>query len=72
MTSSCRNVERISQSTFKEIHGYISCPHNSRFIVRDFVYSEELLVKQREDMAMADVTEKELWVNEPSYTPAYH
>jgi hypothetical protein len=34
-----------------------------RFIVRDFVYSEELLAKQREDLAMADVTEKELWVS---------
>jgi hypothetical protein len=34
----------------------------SRFIVRDFVYSEDELTKQREDLSMADTTEKELWV----------
>jgi V-type H+-transporting ATPase subunit C len=36
-----------------------------RFIVRDFVYSEEQITKQREELNMADTTEKELWV---SYT----
>ena len=36
-----------------------------RFIVRDFVYSEEQIAKQREELDMADTTEKELWV---SYT----
>ena len=35
----------------------------SRFIVRDFVYSEDLIEKQREELAAADTTEKELWVS---------
>ena len=34
----------------------------SRFIVRDFVYSEEEIVKQRQELQMAATTEKELWV----------
>lgn len=34
----------------------------SRFIVRDFAYSEDLVEKQREELAVADTTEKELWV----------
>jgi V-type H+-transporting ATPase subunit C len=33
-----------------------------RFLVRDFKYSEEAFTKQREELAMANVTEKELWV----------
>ncbi len=33
-----------------------------RFLVRDFVYSEEEIEKQREELETADVTEKELWV----------
>jgi V-type H+-transporting ATPase subunit C len=33
-----------------------------RFIVRDFVYSEDAISKQQEELALADVTEKELWV----------
>lgn len=34
----------------------------SRFIVRDFIYSEEEIAKQRQEMDMAGTTEKELWV----------
>lgn len=34
----------------------------SRFIVRDFVYSEDLVEHQKEELATADTTEKELWV----------
>ena len=30
--------------------------------MRDFVYSEEAISKQREELALNDVTEKELWV----------
>ena len=33
-----------------------------RFIVRDFVYSQDLIEKQKEELAAADTTEKELWV----------
>ena len=35
-----------------------------RFIVRDFVYSGDLIQKQREELAAADTTEKELWVGD--------
>ena len=31
-------------------------------MVRDFVFSEDELAKQREELEMADTTEKELWV----------
>jgi hypothetical protein len=34
----------------------------SRFLVRDFVFSEDELIKQREELEMAKTTEKELWV----------
>lgn len=33
-----------------------------RFIVRDFVYSEEQIAKQRDELTVTDTTEKELWV----------
>jgi hypothetical protein len=33
-----------------------------RFIVRDFVYSEEEIIKQQQDLEVAGTTEKELWV----------
>lgn len=35
----------------------------TRFVVRDFVYSEDQVEKQREELAAADTTEKELWVS---------
>lgn len=35
-----------------------------RFIVRDFVFSEELIEKQKEELSAADTTEKELWVRQ--------
>ena len=35
-----------------------------RFIVRDFVFSEDQIEKQKEELAAADTTEKELWVCE--------
>jgi V-type H+-transporting ATPase subunit C len=37
-----------------------ACREN-KFIVRDFVFSEDELVKQREELETADTTEKELW-----------
>jgi hypothetical protein len=39
-----------------------------RYIVRDFVYSEEDLDKQRAELDMADTTEKELWVGATPFT----
>jgi len=36
------------------------CREN-KFIVRDFVYSDEQIDKQREELELADTTEKELW-----------
>lgn len=30
--------------------------------MRDFVYSEEQIAKQQDELEMADTTEKELWV----------
>jgi V-type H+-transporting ATPase subunit C len=35
---------------------------DDRFIVRDFVFSEDQIEKQKEELAAADTTEKELWV----------
>jgi V-type H+-transporting ATPase subunit C len=45
---------------------YLTNP--KRFVVRDFVYSEEQIAKQREEFDMADTTEKELWVCYMCYT----
>jgi hypothetical protein len=41
-----------------------------RFIVREFEFSEEQVEKQKEELAAADTTEKELWVkhNNPNFT----
>jgi hypothetical protein len=38
------------------------CREN-KYIVRDFVYSEEEIERQREELLDADATEKELWVS---------
>ena len=35
----------------------------SRYIVREFTFSEEAIDKQREELEAADTTEKELWVS---------
>jgi hypothetical protein len=35
----------------------------NRFLLRDFVYSDENLHKQEEELSNADNTEKELWVS---------
>lgn len=40
-----------------------------RFIVRDFAYSEEQIDKQREELEVADTTEKELWVRNRTRRP---
>lgn len=36
-------------------------------MVRDFNFSEDLLSKEREELDMADTTEKELWVRIPLF-----
>ena len=62
-TSSYRNVVKTSTSNRPVIQ--INASSNTsptRFIVRDFVYSEEQIAKQEEDLEIADTTEKELWV----------
>lgn len=62
MTNSYRNVERTSEFAIFGSLEYIRYFQSSRFIVRDFVYSEEQIHKQREELDSADTTEKELWV----------
>lgn len=47
---------------FKKQHDLFaqSCREN-KFMVRDFVYSDEEIIKQREELEMTGATEKELW-----------
>ena len=37
-------------------------PDTGRYLVRDFQFSEDLVAREREELDMADTTEKELWV----------
>ncbi|KAF9243802.1 ATPase V1 complex subunit C [Melanogaster broomeanus] len=47
---------------FKRVHDeFVQKCRENKFIVRDFVYSEEHIAKEREELEMADATEKELW-----------
>ncbi|KDQ63870.1 hypothetical protein JAAARDRAFT_54060 [Jaapia argillacea MUCL 33604] len=47
---------------FKKVRDeFIQKSRENKYIVRDFVYSEDALDKQRDDLDMADTTEKELW-----------
>ncbi|KII93439.1 hypothetical protein PLICRDRAFT_49486 [Plicaturopsis crispa FD-325 SS-3] len=47
---------------FRKVHDeFVQKSRENKFIVRDFVYAEELLAKQREELETADTTEKELW-----------
>jgi V-type H+-transporting ATPase subunit C len=47
---------------FRRVHDlFVQQCRENKFIVRDFVYSEDQLNKQREELETADVTEKELW-----------
>ncbi|KAF5377604.1 hypothetical protein D9615_005199 [Tricholomella constricta] len=47
---------------FRRVHDeFVQTCRENKFIVRDFVYSEEQLIKQREELDTADTTEKELW-----------
>jgi len=47
---------------FKRVHDeFVQKCRENKFIVRDFVYSEEQIAKLRDELEMADTTEKELW-----------
>ncbi|KAG2160086.1 ATPase V1 complex subunit C [Suillus bovinus] len=47
---------------FKRVHDeFIQKCRENKFIVRDFIYSEEQIAKEGEDLDVADTTEKELW-----------
>lgn len=41
---------------------FVNKCRENKFIVRDFVFSEESIDTEREELEAADVTEKELWV----------
>jgi len=57
---------------FRRVHEeFVQKCRENKFIVRDFVYSEEEAVKQREEMESTNATERELWVwrDASVYTP---
>ena len=48
---------------FRRAHDeFVNKCREHKFIVRDFVFSEESIHTQRDELEVADVTEKELWV----------
>ncbi|KAJ8588194.1 ATPase V1 complex subunit C [Rhizopogon salebrosus TDB-379] len=47
---------------FRRVHDeFVQKCRENKFIVRDFVFSEEQIAKQEEELEIADATEKELW-----------
>jgi len=49
---------------FRRVHDeFVNKCRENKFIVRDFVFSEESVHTQREELEAAFVTEKELWVS---------
>lgn len=42
---------------------FVNKCRENKFIVREFVFSEESIHTQKEELEVADVTEKELWVS---------
>jgi V-type H+-transporting ATPase subunit C len=47
---------------FRRVHDeFVQQCRENKFIIRDFVYSEDDIAKQRQELDMADVTERELW-----------
>ncbi|KAF8226063.1 ATPase, V1 complex, subunit C [Tricholoma matsutake] len=47
---------------FRRVHDeFVQACRENKFLVRDFVFSEDELAKQREDLETANTTEKELW-----------
>ncbi|KAF5311794.1 hypothetical protein D9619_003322 [Psilocybe cf. subviscida] len=52
----------VSVVIFRRVHDdFVQKCRDQKFIVRDFVYSEEEIAKQRQEMDTAGTTEKELW-----------
>lgn len=48
---------------FRRVHDeFINKCRENKYIVREFVFSEESIHTQREELEVASVTEKELWV----------
>jgi hypothetical protein len=62
MTSLYRSVGKTSDLIFS-VSRLLDLSMDFRYIVRDFVYSEDVLEKQRLELATADTTERELWVS---------
>jgi hypothetical protein len=58
----CRE-NKLEPPAFTVVGSCLTVLFSPRFIVRDFVYSEAQITKQREELDMADTTEKELWVS---------
>ncbi|GLB36374.1 putative subunit of the peripheral V1 complex of vacuolar ATPase [Lyophyllum shimeji] len=47
---------------FRRVHDeFVQACRENKFLVREFTFSEEELMKQREELETADTTEKELW-----------
>jgi V-type H+-transporting ATPase subunit C len=47
---------------FRRVHDeFLQKCRENKFIVRDFVYSDDAIQKQRQEMDVTDTTEKELW-----------
>jgi len=60
-----RNAENRSKqypTSFFRFQYLMLQPFFERFIVRDFVYSEQEIAKQENEFEVANATEKELWV----------
>ncbi|KAG5639322.1 hypothetical protein H0H81_004525 [Sphagnurus paluster] len=63
LISSDEEYSLFSVVVFRRVHDeFVQGCRENKFIVRDFVYSEEELARHRQELATADITEKELWV----------
>lgn len=63
MMNSSSSAGRISVYASTIISFFVSTL--GRFTIRDFIFSEEEIAKQRQELDTADVTERELWVMLP-------
>ena len=59
---------------FRRVHDeFVNNCREHKFIVREFAFSEESIHTQREELEVAHVTEKELWVlHSPSSAHEHH
>ena len=53
----------LKSSVLLTLTGAPLSPNVSRFMIREFMYSEEAIAKQRDELQVAGTTEKELWVH---------